>query len=250
MQPDTPAALTGKAIVQRALGHPEDAVPSFARVAAQRPHNGPAQFNLAGASLDAAQRAPRGAPAESLFAISEHAFSACIDANYQQPDALERRAHLRLRRGAVRDAAADARRLLTISTHVYAGRVLLARAALVQKNPAEAVRVLTPDENPPASADALLLLGKAYSQLGRHADAAAALQRAHDLAPEDWTTAMNLGVALSESGDLPNAERLLRSLLAKRPGDPVALQNLAAVLQRRGQLAEAKRLLQQAGAGP
>ena len=250
MQPDAPAALTGQAIVQRALGHPEDAVPALARVAALRPHDGPAQFNLAGASLDAAQRAPRGAPAESLFAISERAFSACIDVNYRQPDALERRAYLRLRRGATAGAAADARQLLPVATHTFAARVLLARAALAQNNPAEAVRVLTPAENAPASAEALLLLGKAYAQLGRHADAAAALQRAHDLDPGDWTTAMNLGVALSESGDLANAERLLRGLLAKRPGDPVALQNLAAVLQRRGQRTEAQRLLKQAGVGP
>lgn len=250
LAPAEPAALTGQAIVQRALGHPEAAVAAFASVAARRPHDGAAQFNLAGASLDAAQRAPRGTPADSLFAVAETAFSACIDANYRSADALERRAHLRLRRGAPADAAVDAQRLLDIPTHQFAGRVLLARAALAQKKPAEAVRVLTPAADPPTGAEALLLLGKAYTQLGRHADAAGALQRAHDLDPGDWTTAMSWGIALSESGDLANAERILRGLVDQRPTDPAALQNLAAVLQRRGRRAEAQRLLDRIGTSP
>jgi len=247
LDPGELAALTGRAVVQRALGHPAAAVPALAQVAARKPRDGAAQFNLAGASLDAAQRAPRGTCADSLFTISEQAFSACIELGYQTADALERRAHLRLRRGAAADAAADARLLLDLPTHRAAGQVLCARAALAQKDPAGAVRALTPVEHPPQSAAALFLLGKAYTQLGRHAEAAAALQRAHALDPQDWTTAMNLGVALSESGQLAAAERVLRTLVEKRPGDPVALQNLAAVLQRRGRRAEAQRLLERAG---
>lgn len=248
LDPGEPAALTGRGVVQRALGHPAAAVPALARVAALRPRDGAAQFNLAGASLDAAQRAGRGARADSLFTIAEQAFSACIDLQYQLPDALERRAHLRLRRGAPAAAAADAGRLLEVPTHRAAGQVLLARAALAQKDAAGAVRALTPATHPPQSADALFLLGKAYAQLGRHAEAAAALQRAHALDPQDRTTAMNLGVELSESGQLEEAERVLRSLVDQRPSDSVALQNLAAVLQRRGRRAEAQRLLERVGA--
>ena len=249
LSPGEAAALGGIGVVQRLRGDLDAAITSFACLVAAEPSDSLAQFNLAGASLDAAQRAGSGGRADSLYAVSEQAFSACIAAGFRVAEARERRAHLRLRRGDAAGATADARALLELPDHAAAGRLLLARAAMAGNRPQEVVAVLSPDfERDALGADALHILGKAYLQLDRPSEAALVLRRAHERQPQDWRTAMNFAVSLSRSGGLVEAESILRALAVGRPRDADVLQNLAAVLQRRGRRAEADRLLRQAQA--
>jgi tetratricopeptide (TPR) repeat protein len=247
--PDEPTALAGMALVQRGRGQYQQAVATFVRLAARRPGDAGVRFNLAGTSLDAAQSAPAGPGADSLYALAEGAFSACIDAGFRVEEARARRAHLRLRRGDAAGAEADARAMLGHPAHAGEARLLLARAALAAGAPERAVLALAGSFAADSlSADGLHLLGRAYLQLDRPRDAVPVLQRAHERQPDDWRTAMNYGVALSRSGALRESEAVLRPLAARRPDDADVLHNLAAVLQRLGQRAEAERLLRRAAA--
>jgi Flp pilus assembly protein TadD len=247
MEPEVGAALNGLAAVQRGRGHLEAAVASFARLAARRPQDGAAQFNLAGTSMAAAQRVGTGARADSFYTMAENAFGACIAAGFRLDEARQQRAHLRLRRGDNHGAMEDARPLLASGACASAGRLLMARAALAAGDAPQTVALLAPSfRSDSLSTDALFILGQAYLRLDRHAEAAAAFQRAHDRQPDDWRTSMNLGVALSKSGQLEAAEAVLRALATARPRDPDVLQNLAAVLQKRGRRSEADRLVRQA----
>ena len=241
------AALSGVGRVQRARGEVERAAATFARLVAALPADSLAQFNLAGASLDAAWRARRGARADSFYAIAEKAFGVCVHSNFRAAESRERRAEIRLQRGDAAGASEDARVLLGDPKHAAEARMLLARAAVVGHDPAAAVQHLAPDfETDALGLDGLDLLGEAYLQLDRPRDAARVLRRAHERQPQDWRTAMNFGVALSRSGDLEEAESVLRAVVEQRPQDPDALQNLAAVLQRRGRHTDALRLKRQA----
>jgi Flp pilus assembly protein TadD len=245
ISPDEPAALNGRATVQRARGDLTAAVASLQRLVARHPGDRAAQFNLAATSVEAAQRARSGVVADSLYAIAEKGFSHCIETGYRSGDSRDQRAHIRLRRGDAAGTAADARLLLNDPARARSARLLLARAEQAQGRHAEVVRLLAP----PFAADSLNLdgldlLGNTYLKLNRPREAADVLRRSHERQPQDWRTAMNLGVALSLSGDLVAAESLLRELAASTPSNPDVLQNLAAVLQRRGRRAEADRILE------
>jgi tetratricopeptide (TPR) repeat protein len=245
--PSERAALLGMGAVQRARGKPALAVTMFAQLVATLPSDSLAQFDLAGASLDAAQHAGSTARADSFYAIAEKAFGACLDSRFRAGEARERRAQIRLRRGDAAGATQDAQTLLEDPKSAAEARLLLARAAMAKHDPATAVKWLGPEFARDALAtDALDVLGGAYLQLDRPREAARVLRRSHERQPGEWQTAMNFGVALSRSGDLEEAEAVLRAVLEQRPRDPDALQNLAAVLQRRGRRAEADRLLREA----
>lgn len=247
LAPREHAALNGLGTVLRARGRLEEAMNAFQQLVATRPQDTGAQFNLAGTSLDAAQRAGKGAHADSLYRISEQAFSACIDAKFRARESLERRAHIRLHLGNTTGATADARTLLADPAGTKAAHLLLARAALAQGDLEGVVRALAPQfATDSLSTDGLDLLGNTYLKLDRPRAAVPVLERAHAREPEDYRTTMNYGVALSRSGSLAAAEAVFRALAAERPHDADVLQNLAAVLQRRGRRAEAEQVLQQA----
>jgi tetratricopeptide (TPR) repeat protein len=241
--PDARAALNGLAIVHRGRGDLEGAAELLVRVTQVAPADTIAQFNLAGVSLDLAQRS--GASADSFAAIAETAFGACIAANYRTADSLERRARLRLRRQDFSGAEADATLLAAIPGERLPANLLRARAALGLGNPRRAIAALEPEcASESAPLEALELLGTAYSEVDAYDRAATVLRRVQAKRPLDWRVAVNLGVALSESGDLAGAESVLRAVAEARPNDPIVLQNLAAVLQRLGKRREADQLLQ------
>lgn len=246
VEPEAPAALNGLAVARRVQGDLEGAAALLVRITRQAPADTIAQFNLAGVGLDLSRRAS-GARADSFAAIAEAAFGACIDAGYRSAESLDRRAHLRLRRGDAGGAEADARRLLAIPGQRSAGALLYARAALAAQAPHRAVQALAPEfEADRASADALGILAKAFFELRNPERAVPVLRRAHERNPRDWRIAMNLGVALSQSGDPAGAAAVLRPLAVAHPNEPDVLQNLAAALQRLGERSEADSLLRRA----
>jgi Flp pilus assembly protein TadD len=242
--PAAGAALNGMGIVQRARGDLYGAARSFERLAAVRPSDGAAHYNLAGTSLEAAQRALHGARADSLLRVADGAFAACIDLGYREPEARLRRAEIHLRLGEPAPAYREAQALIGDPAQGAAARLIAGRAAILANRPQDAVVVLAPAFRADSlGVDGMVVLGKAYMQLSMPQYAARVLRRAHERSPDDWKTAVNLSIALSESGEGAAAEALLRPLAARYPDQPEVLQNLAAVLQRRGQRDEAEALM-------
>lgn len=89
----------------------------------------------------------------------------------------------------------------------------------------------------------LSLLGVAYQQVRRPADAQAAWTAALALSPENPNVLSNMAMALVVGGDPAGAEPLLRRAVAQ-PGATLQMrQNLALVLGLNGQRAEAEQIL-------
>jgi len=178
-----------------------------------------------------------------LRAEAERAFGRCIAADFHAEEACEQRAVLRLRRGDTGGAQADARALFASPARGAAARLVWARAAMLAKDARGAVAALEPlASTGRADAEMLFVLGRAYLDCRRPADAARVLRDAHARTPSDLPTSIALGIALSDAGELGPAEQLFRELAATHPDDPAVLQNLAAVLSRRGLHDEANRL--------
>ncbi len=89
------------------------------------------------------------------------------------------------------------------------------------------------------------LLGVAYEQVGRTADALAAYEEALRLSPENPAVLSNLAMFHLGTGEAIKAEMLLRRAVA-RPGATVQMrQNLALVLGLQGKITDAERLLRE-----
>lgn len=89
----------------------------------------------------------------------------------------------------------------------------------------------------------LSLLGVAYQQVRRSADAQAAWTAALALSPENPNVLSNMAMALVAGGDAAGAEPLLRRAAAQ-PGATLQMrQNLALVLGLNGKRAEAEQIL-------
>ena len=89
------------------------------------------------------------------------------------------------------------------------------------------------------------LLGVAYEQVSRDADAETAWRQALTLSPDNPAILSNLAMHYAAKGDSPQAEALLRKAVA-RPGATLQMrQNLALVLGLQGRFAEAEQLTRQ-----
>lgn len=83
------------------------------------------------------------------------------------------------------------------------------------------------------------VLGAAFNQMGRSADALGPMQKAASLSPSDSDAHNNLGVTLLELDRLEEAEASCRRALKVKPGFAEAHYNLGNTLKRRGRLDEA-----------
>jgi tetratricopeptide (TPR) repeat protein len=84
------------------------------------------------------------------------------------------------------------------------------------------------------------LLGTAFHQMGRDADALAAFQKAAILSPGDGEAHSNFGCALNSNGRLNEAEASHRRALQIKPDHAVAHNNLGLTLNDLGRLDEAE----------
>src|SRR5690606_38937038 len=116
--------------------------------------------------------------------------------------------------------------------HIARGQAFYGIAAL------EAARDAAPADWRPLS-----LLGVAYQQVRRHADAQDAWAQALRLSPENPAVLSNMGMAMVSGGDAAGAEPLLRRA-AGQPGATLQVrQNLALVLGLNGRRDEAEQIL-------
>jgi tetratricopeptide (TPR) repeat protein len=91
----------------------------------------------------------------------------------------------------------------------------------------------------PQDARAQYLLGNAYFDAGRYADARVAYERSVVLDPNTADTYTNLGLTQRVLGDAPAAIENYRRALALAPDDVVTLQNLTVALQSERRTSEA-----------
>jgi tetratricopeptide (TPR) repeat protein len=97
-----------------------------------------------------------------------------------------------------------------------------------------------PDRHPSAWNN----LGFQYLQLGRSAEASAALRRAVALDPAFVEARANLGAALLGSNDLDGAAEQFEAALRYQPEYVPALGNLGVIRMRQGRTAEARRFFE------
>jgi Flp pilus assembly protein TadD len=91
----------------------------------------------------------------------------------------------------------------------------------------------------------LSLLGVAYAQVHRDADAKVAWTQALALSPENPAVLSNMAMALAAQGDASGAEALLRRAVAQPGASLQVRDNLTLVLGVQGKLAEAETLLRE-----
>lgn len=85
-----------------------------------------------------------------------------------------------------------------------------------------------------------MMLGMAFSQLGRKSEALAPLQKAASLLPDDAVAFSNLGNTLKDLGRLDEAEATCRRALEIKPDYAGAHYNLGNILKDQGRLGEAE----------
>jgi Flp pilus assembly protein TadD len=116
--------------------------------------------------------------------------------------------------------------------HIARGQAFYGIAAL------EKARDLLPGDWRPWS-----LLGVAYQQVRREADAQLAWAEGLRLSPDNPSILSNMAMVRLTSGDLPGAEALLRRAAAQPQAGLQVKQNLALVLGLSGNLGEAETIL-------
>ena len=148
--------------------------------------------------------------------------------------------------GRTDEAAQAAQSVLVLDPANRAALFELARAYIAAGNGFYAIEPLTRLQ----SADAKdwrpwSLIGVAYDQVQRPADAEAAWRQALVLSPNNPAVLSNLALHDAARGDTAQAETLLRQAAAQ-PGATVQIrQNLALILGLQGKLAEAETLTRQ-----
>ncbi|MDA0191152.1 MAG: tetratricopeptide repeat protein, partial [Proteobacteria bacterium] len=98
----------------------------------------------------------------------------------------------------------------------------------------------------PAAAPGWHLLGLAYLNLGRPAEAVAPLARASKLLPHEAQILEQLGIAQMQSGRAADASRSFERCLALAPGQAGVLINLAHLANDTGRHTAAERYCRQA----
>ena len=119
------------------------------------------------------------------------------------------------------------------------GRAHIARGqAFYGIAPLERARALAPDDWRPLS-----LLGVAYQQVRREADARTAWNDALNLSPDNPEVLTNAAIALMTGGDAGGAETLLRRAVAQPAATMQMRLNLAMALGLQGKTGEAEQII-------
>jgi tetratricopeptide (TPR) repeat protein len=91
-------------------------------------------------------------------------------------------------------------------------------------------------------------MGLVLSRAGRADDAAADLQKAADLAPDDWRQHDTFGDFLVETGKFDEARKQLEAAVQLTPDNTIAITDLARVAMRQSRYDEAQKLFERAAA--
>jgi Flp pilus assembly protein TadD len=148
--------------------------------------------------------------------------------------------------GQYAQAAQSAQRVLTVQPDNLDALLELARAYVGQGQgfyaiePAKHAQTLAARDWRPLS-----LLGVAYAQVRRDADAQVAWTQALVLSPDNPAVLSNMAMARAAQGDAAGAEALLRRAVAQPAATLQVRENLTLVLGLQGKLAEAETLLRQ-----
>ena len=148
--------------------------------------------------------------------------------------------------GQMKPAGEAAQRVLVVSPDNTDALMELARAQIGRNQgfyaiePLRRVQQLRPNDWRPLS-----LLGVAFDQAQRTAEARAAWEGALRLSPDNPQVLTNLALSLMAQGQAEQAETLLRRAAARPDADIRVRQNLALVLGLRGRTQEAESLLRQ-----
>jgi len=119
------------------------------------------------------------------------------------------------------------------------GRAQIARGqAFYGIAPLEQARALAPNDWRPLS-----LLGVAYQQVSRAADAQQVWSAALALSPDNPEVLTNAAMALATKGDAPGAETLLRRAVSQPAATQKMRLNLAMVLGLQGKTGEAEQII-------
>ena len=148
--------------------------------------------------------------------------------------------------GRNEEAATAAEHVLVMHPGNTEGLIELARSDIARDqgfyaiDPAQRAAAAAPKDWRPQS-----LLGVAYDQVGRTADARAAWEQALKLSPNNPAILTNLGMSWFAAGDAAKAEPLLRQAVAQPGSTLQERQNLALVLGMEGRMPEAEEILRQ-----
>lgn len=119
------------------------------------------------------------------------------------------------------------------------GRAQIARGqAFYGIAPLEQARLIAPNDWRPLS-----LLGVAYQQVSRTADAQQVWSTALTLSPDNPEVLTNAAMALATNGDAPGAETLLRRAVTQPTATQKMRLNLAMVLGLQGKTGEAEQMI-------
>jgi Flp pilus assembly protein TadD len=142
------------------------------------------------------------------------------------------------------DAVAAAQKVLVVDPNNADALLETARGFLAQGQgfyavePLQHLQALAPRDWRPLS-----LLGVAYTQVRRDADAQAIWRQALQLSPDNPAILSNVAMALAAGGDAAQAESLLRRAVAQPGASLQVRQNLTLVLGLQGKLGEAEQRL-------
>lgn len=118
------------------------------------------------------------------------------------------------------------------------------------QRPTQLAVLKTLSERNPSDASAQSVVGKQLLKLGEPGGAAAALERAAQLAPNDWQIFSAWGTALDQQANHVEARAKYQQALALKPGELTVVNNMAMSYALQGKLPEAERLLREALAAP
>jgi Flp pilus assembly protein TadD len=146
--------------------------------------------------------------------------------------------------GRNEEAATAAEHVLVLHPGNVDGLIELARSNIAANqgfyaiDPAQRAAAAAPKDWRPQS-----LLGVAYDQVGRTADARTAWEAALKLSPNNPAVLSNLAMSWFSTGDAAKAEPLLRTAVAQPGVTLQERQNLALVIGMQGRMAEAEEIL-------
>ncbi|ESQ92607.1 hypothetical protein ABAC460_02880 [Asticcacaulis sp. AC460] len=148
--------------------------------------------------------------------------------------------------GRYQEAADTAHRVLMFQPDNVEALLAAGRSHIGGNHAFEAIALLQhAAELKPRDWQAWSLLGVAYDNVKRPADAQAAWAKALQLSPDNPNVLTNIAMSKVQAGDLAGAEPLLRTAAAQKGASIQVRQNLALVLGMQGKMAEAETLLRQ-----